>query len=74
MLRLVLLLLYLIASPSTSPQAKQSAATGYVHPRHPGAVPVFAKAGGGYDPNGTPLSSAPTSVDAGGGTDPDGAR
>ena len=41
---------------------------------HLGAVPVFAKAGGGYDPNGTPLSLAPLSVDAGGGTDPDGAR
>ena len=41
---------------------------------HLGAIPVFAKAGGGYDPNGTPLSSVPASVDAGGGTDPNGAR
>lgn len=43
---------------------------------YPGAVPVFAKAGGGTDPNGTPLSPAPApaSVDAGGGYDPDGAR
>jgi hypothetical protein len=41
---------------------------------YPGAVPVFAKAGGGTDPNGTPLLPAPALVDAGGGTDPDGAR
>jgi hypothetical protein len=50
MLRLVLLVLYLIASSSTSPQTKQGSGADPlgIHP----PPPPTADAGGGYDPNG----------------------
>lgn len=59
MLRLVLLVLYLIASSSITLQIKQGNQLD-----SPGSNP----AGGGYDPNGAPTSNA------GAGYDPDGAR
>jgi len=74
MLRLVLLALYLIASSSPSPQAKQAGGVGSLRLR---ALPLASTtdAGGGYDPNGASSSppATPTS-DAGAGYDPDGVK
>jgi len=51
MLRLVLLLLYLIASPSASPQARQVSV--WSSPRPSSALHALtANAGSGYDPDG----------------------
>ena len=61
MLRLVLLVLYLIASSSISPPTKQGVGGVGLQPLPPPA----ADAGSGYDPNGA-------SADAGSGYDPDG--
>ena len=49
MLRLVLLVLYLIATSSAVPQTKQG---GGLDPLGPNSPPPTADAGGGYDPNG----------------------
>jgi hypothetical protein len=50
MLRLVLLVLYLIASSSQSPQTKQGSGLDPLGLNSP--PPPTADAGGGYDPNG----------------------
>ena len=72
MLRLVLLVLYLIASSSDSRQTEQGGGLG---PLGLNALPLSSttNAGAGNDPNGTssPPSTSPTS-DAGAGYDPDG--
>jgi hypothetical protein len=72
MLRLVLLVLYLIASSSDSRQTEQG---GGLDPLGLTALPLAstADAGAGNDPNGasSPPSTGPTS-DAGAGNDPDG--
>lgn len=71
MLRLVLLVLYLIASSSASRQTEQ----GGLHPLGLTALPLSSTtdAGAGNDPNGASSSpsTGPTS-DAGAGYDPDG--
>jgi hypothetical protein len=64
MLRLVLLLLYLFASFSNSPE-KQG---GSLDPLGVNSPPPMTDAGGGYDPNG----GGTTSSDAGAGYDPNG--
>jgi len=71
MLRLVLLVLYLIASPSASPQARQD--TGWNSPRPDSPLALTANAGGGYDPDGR-VSRPPVdpTSDAGSGYDPNG--
>ncbi|HEY0552835.1 MAG TPA: hypothetical protein VGG20_01110 [Thermoanaerobaculia bacterium] len=66
MLRLVLLVLYFIASSSTSPQAKQGVAL--LGLRQP---PPAANAGAGNDPDGR-LHQPPPTTDAGAGYDPNG--
>jgi hypothetical protein len=67
MLRLVLLVLYLIASSSDSPHTEQGGSL------DPLGLASTADYGAGYDPNGasSPPPTAPTS-DAGAGYDPDG--
>lgn len=72
MLRLVLLVLYLIASSSAFPHTEQG---GGLDSLGLNALPLASTAdyGGGYDPNGasSPPSTGPTS-DAGAGNDPNG--
>jgi len=73
MLRLVLLVLYLVASSFASPQARQDGL--WTSPR-PGSSlhALTAHAGSGYDPNGTSSSRPPVdpTSDAGAGFDPNG--
>lgn len=72
MLRLVLLVLYLIASSSASRQTEQG---GGLDPLGLSALPLSSTAdyGAGYDPNGasSPPPASPT-ADYGAGYDPDG--
>ena len=63
MLRLVLLVLYLIAS-STSPNTKQNQPLGLTTP------PPQTDGGGGVDPLGLSTSTPPAQIDGGGGLDP----
>jgi len=72
MLHLFLLVLYFIASPFASPQARQD--TGWNSPRPSSAHHALtANAGAGFDPNGK-VSRPPVdpTSDAGGGYDPNG--
>jgi hypothetical protein len=67
MLRLVLLVLYFIASSSTSPQAKMGVTLLGLH-QPPART---AEAGAGNDPDGR-LHQPPPTTDAGAGYDPNG--
>ena len=72
MLRLVLLVLYLIASPSASPQARQDGV--WSSPRPNSSLHALtANAGSGYDPDGK-MARPPVdpTTDAGAGYDPNG--
>jgi hypothetical protein len=69
MLRLVLLVLYLIASSSTSPQTKQGFGAVLLGLHQP---PQTADAGAGNDPDGRLHQPPPSTTDAGGGYDPNG--
>jgi hypothetical protein len=66
MLRLVLLVLYLLASSSASPEKQGSGldSLGFTSP------PPTTDAGGGYDPNGA--LPPPVETDTGAGNDPNG--
>jgi hypothetical protein len=70
MLRLVLLVLYLITSPSISAHTKQGSSLdplGLTSPH-----PRTADAGAGNDPDGRLHQPPPPTTDAGGGYDPNG--
>ncbi len=70
MLRLVLLVLYLIASSSTSPQTKHGFGVDLLVLHQP--PPRTADAGAGNDPDGRLHQSPPATTDAGAGNDPNG--
>lgn len=67
MLRLVLLVLYLIASSSASSHTKQG---GSLDPLGLTTQPPQADGGGGVDPLGLNTSTPPAQIDGGSGWDP----
>ncbi|HSS51565.1 MAG TPA: hypothetical protein VLX28_21685 [Thermoanaerobaculia bacterium] len=65
MLHVLGLVVYLVSTFVSGPS--------FIH-SHRTVVPIFAKAGAGTDPNGSPLAAPAPHTDAGAGADPDGSR